>query len=359
MSKMRKSDIQALIVEDSEADFALLADTLSRQIPGVVSERVESDAQLRAALARRSWDLIISDHHLPGYSSTEALATLREFDAFVPFLIVSGTIGEEAAVRAMQAGADDYLIKGSLARLGAAIQRALSAAVTRRERDQAQLALADSKQQLEALSAHLQTSIEALRSSIAREIHDDIGSALTALRFDLDWLARLNDAAITERAAQAAQMLNQAQLACQRIMRNLRPPILEAGLVPALLWVCSQFRQRHDIRLELRFNRDPLVLPDEAALTVFRCVQEALTNIGKHSGAKHALIDIVQDDDDFSVEISDDGVGLDAAALNKPASFGLRGLRERARSVNGWLELPPTQKGCVLLLTLSTPADLR
>ncbi len=353
---MQKTAIYALVVEDSEADFTLLVDHLSRQDTGVVCERVETDAQMRAALQRRTWDLIISDHHLPAFSSTAALLTLREFDAFVPFLIVSGTIGEDAAVQAMHAGADDYLIKGKLTRLGAAIRRALAAAATRRERDQATIALADSKRQLQALSVHLQTSAEALRSSIAREIHDDIGSALTALRFDLDWLARMNDPQIAERTAQAALMLGQAHVACQRIMRNLRPPVLEAGLVAALQWLCTQFRQRHPTGLELRYNRDPLQLSDEAALTVFRFVQEALTNISKHAAAKHAIIDVVQYDSDFSVEISDDGVGLSASDLNKPASFGLRGLRERALSINGWLELPPTQKGCVLLLTLSSQA---
>ncbi len=352
---MRKTT-DALVVEDSEADFVLLLDTLSRQAVDVVCERVETEPEMRAALKRKNWDLVISDHHLPSFSSTGALQTLREVDRFIPFLIVSGTIGEEAAVQAMHAGADDYLIKGKLARLGAAIRRALEASEARRERDQAQIALANSKLQLQALSAHLQSSIEAERKSIARELHDDVGSALTALKFDLDWLTRLNEPKIAERTEQAVQMLNQAQVACQRIMRNLRPPILEAGLVPALQWLSVQFRQRHPIRLDLRLNKDLLELSDEAALTVFRTVQEALTNIGKHSKARNAIIDVVQSDDSLSVEISDDGIGLAPADLDKPASFGLRGLRERALVINGWLEISGLPAGTVLLLTLGRPA---
>lgn len=351
-----QTPIHALVIEDSEDDFALLVDTLSRQAVDIACERVETESEMRAALKRDAWDLVISDHHLPGFSSGGALLTLREFDSFIPFLIVSGTIGEEAAVLAMHSGADDYLIKGRLTRLGAAIRRALDAADARRERDQAQNALAESKLQLQALSAHLQSSIEAERKAIARELHDDVGSALTALKFDLDWLIRLNEPSIAERAGQAVQMLNQAHNACQRIMRNLRPPILEAGLVPALQWLCTQFRQRHMTRLELRFNKDPLDLSDEASLTVFRCVQEALTNIGKHSKASNAIIDVVQSDDSFSVEISDDGLGLTSVDLEKPASFGLRGLRERALSVNGWLEVSTAPSGTVLLLTLGRQA---
>lgn len=344
--------LYALVVEDSEPDYALLVDTLSRQAIDIVCERVDTESGMRAALRRRTWDLVVSDHHLPGFSSMGALSTLREFDSFTPFLIVSGTIGEEVAVAAMHAGADDYLLKGNLARLGAAVRRAIDSAKVRREREKVQTALAESRRQLQALSAHLQSSIEAERRSIARELHDDVGSALTALKFDLDWLSRLKEPGVTERCVQAVQMLNQTQLACQRIMRNLRPPILEAGLAPALQWLGTQFRQRHKIQLDLRFNRDLLALSDDAALTVFRTVQEALTNIGKHSNATRASIDVVQSDESLSVEISDNGIGIKEDDLAKAASFGLRGLRERALAVNGWLEVSISPSGTALLLIL-------
>lgn len=344
--------IQVLVAEDSEDDFILLESTLRRQGIAAQCERIETAQAMREALARQSWDLVISDHQMPSFSSFDALATLRESDAFVPFMIVSGTIGEDLAVAAMQAGADDYLVKGRLARLGAAIRRALASSQTRRERDLAERELAESRQQLQALSAHLQSSIEDERRSIAREIHDDVGSALTGLKFDLDWLVRQSDARIAERARQAQAVLAQAQEACQRIMRDLRPPVLEAGLLPALQWLTSQFRQRYPIGLELHSNRDPLTVSDDVALTVFRTAQEALNNIGKHSGARQARIDVVQRADGLSVEIVDDGRGLTSDDRRKPGSFGLRGLAERALAVGGWLEVEGNSRGTVLLLTI-------
>lgn len=344
--------IQVLVVEDSEADYVLLEDTLRRQGIAARCERVETAEQMRSALSHQPWDLVISDHQLPAFSSLAALETLRETEPFMPFMIVSGTIGEDMAVAAMQAGADDYLIKGRLARLGAAIRRALDASATRRERDAAQRQLADSQQQLRALSAHLQDSIEAERRSIAREIHDDVGSALTGLKFDLEWFTRQGNEKVTERSRQAALTLTQAQEACQRIMRNLRPPVLEAGLLPALQWLASQFRQRHAIALELRSNVDPIAVSDEVALVVFRTVQEALTNIGKHSGAGRAKIDLVQGSAGLSVEVTDDGRGLSPTDRAKSGSFGLRGLAERAVAVDGWLDIEGGQRGTTLLLTI-------
>lgn len=347
-----KPRIQILVVEDSDDDYQLLATTLGRQGIDAYCERVETGPDMAAALRRQAWDLVISDHHLPAFSSEGALQTLRDHNTYMPFMIVSGTIGEDAAVAAMRAGADDYLIKGRLARLGAAINRALEAARVRRERQQAQTELAESRRQLQLLSAHLQTSNEAERRAIAREIHDDVGSALTALKFDLEWITRHGDAAAAQRSREAMLMLQEAQTASQRIMRNLRPPILEAGLVPALQWLAAQFRQRHTIALDLKINRERIDIAEDLALTVFRTVQEALTNVGKHSKAQHATIDVVLDNTQLSVEVSDDGQGLSAGDLEKSGSFGLRGLVERAAAAGGWFEAYPGNPGTTVMLTL-------
>lgn len=351
-----KPRIQILVVEDSDDDYQLLLATLGRQGVNAYCERVETGPDMAAALRRQAWDLVISDHHLPAFSSEGALQTLREHNSYMPFMIVSGTIGEDTAVAAMRAGADDYLIKGRLTRLGAAIDRALDAARARREREQAQTELAESRRQLQLLSAHLQTSTEAERRAIAREIHDDVGSALTALKFDLEWISRHADAAAAQRSREAMLMLQEAQTASQRIMRNLRPPILEAGLVPALQWLAAQFRQRQAMTLDLKINRDRIDIADELALTVFRTVQEALTNVGKHSNARHAAVDVVLDDTQLSVEISDDGQGLGAGDLEKSGSFGLRGLIERAAAAGGWLEAYRGNPGTTVLLTLEIAA---
>jgi two-component system sensor histidine kinase UhpB len=131
--------LRVLLVEDSEDDALLLVRMLRRGGYDPVWERVDTPAAMEAALDGGSWDLIISDHSMPGFSSLAALRLLRR-KGFVdlPFIIVSGQIGEDAAVSAMKAGAHDYLMKDNLARLNSAIERELRDAEVRRERRQAE-----------------------------------------------------------------------------------------------------------------------------------------------------------------------------------------------------------------------------
>ncbi|MCX7274418.1 MAG: response regulator [Burkholderiales bacterium] len=351
-----KSRIRLLVVEDEEDDFILLSATLGRQGLNVECHRVEDREAMAAALASESWDAVISDHHLPRFSSTEALQTLRDSGKTLPFLIVSGAIGEEVAVEAMRNGADDFLIKGRLARLGPALTNALRAAETRRERIAAEQALRVSEQKLRELSAHLQTAVEEERRAIAREIHDEIGGMLTALRFDLAWMERNGPPPVVARATQALETLGLAQQASQNIARSLRPPVLDAGIVAALEWQLGQFRRRTGLITRFRTNTDQIDLSDEAAMTVYRTVQEALTNVVKHSGATTVALDMVIRESVLSLEIHDDGHGIGAADLDKQHSFGLRGLAERARSVDGWLEVSLGKDGATLMLTVPVAA---
>jgi signal transduction histidine kinase len=125
--------LQVLIVEDSDDDAVLLVRELSAHGYEPVVERVETAGDMRAALKRRSWDVVVSDYSMPSFSGPAALAVLKESRLDIPFIIVSGTIGEETAVDAMRAGAQDFMIKGKLARLLPAIERGIREAERRRE----------------------------------------------------------------------------------------------------------------------------------------------------------------------------------------------------------------------------------
>lgn len=129
-----KAPMRILCVEDSDIDFELLQFALRQAGLAHEAVRVEDEVGMRGALSGGCWDVVISDHNLPRFSSAAALRVLRESEPDTPFLIVSGAIGEDAAVAAMQAGADDYLMKHSLKRLAPAIEHALAAATERRQR---------------------------------------------------------------------------------------------------------------------------------------------------------------------------------------------------------------------------------
>lgn len=351
--------LRVLIVEDSAIDYDFLTETLRRQGLDVETFRVDSEASMARALAESRWDAIISDHHLPGFSSAGALETLRRSGLDLPFLIVSGTIGEDAAVEAMHRGADDYLVKGRLARLGAALEHAIAACRARQERARAQAELERSQRQLQSLSAHLLTHLETERAELARELHDEVGGALAAVRFDLAWMERHGDEAIAERARQAMASLSEAMQAAQRLIRELRPPVLDAGLVAALEWLVGRFRRRSGLQVRFATNVETINLDEQQAMVVYRTLQEALTNILKHAHARSVRVDLVVAEDEISLEVSDDGIGLTEADREKDGSFGIRGLAERARRAGGWLEVSGNGagRGCSVLLTLPLRAE--
>lgn len=349
--------VRLLHLEDAEADHALALAHLARAGLRVQAERVETRGEFEAALSRR-WDLILSDYNLPGFSGLEALQMLRDSGRLIPFILVSGEIGEDTAVEAMRNGASDYLLKNRLARLAPAVEHAIQAAETHRARLRADRELHASRLRLSELAQHLQTSVESERNAIARELHDEVGGALTALKFDLDWIGRHSQApAVRERVASALETVTAAIGTSQRLMHNLRPAILEQGLVPALQWMASNFERRSGVECHFRSRHDSLPLPAGVPLVAYRTAQEALTNISKHAHASKVTIDLSLSGGVLSLEVVDNGRGLGAGDLAKAQSFGIRGLKERALTVGGWVELSSSARGTTLIL--SVPLDGR
>ena len=343
-------------MEDSEDDHALTLLQLRRAGLTVELHRVETLPAFEAALAQ-PWDAILSDYSLPGFTGLDALARLRSTGLVLPFILVSGEIGEDMAVEAMRSGASDYLLKHNLARLVPALERAIEAAEARRARLKADRELAASRERLSELAQHLQTSIESERTSISREIHDDVGGSLTALKFDLAWVARrVKEPEVLQRVQSAIETVTYAIEASQRIMHNLRPAILEQGLVAALQWMTQRFEKRTGIVTVFRTSHETLPnLPQGVPLVAYRTAQEALTNVSKHAQARKVTVDLSLSHGVLSLEVVDDGCGLSEGALSKARSFGIRGLHERAGTVGGWMDLSSSSAGTSLIL--SVPLD--
>ena len=345
--------LRILHLEDSEDDHALTVLQLGRAGLQAEFRRVEDLDVFEAALAE-PWDAVLSDYNLPGFTGLDALALFRGKGLILPFILVSGEIGEAMAVEAMRCGASDYLLKQNLARLAPALERAIEASESRRARLMADSELAASRQRLSELAQHLQTSIESERSAISREIHDDVGGSLTALKFDLAWMARrVKDPEVLQRVASAMDTVTHAIESSQRIMHNLRPAILEQGLVAALQWMTRGFEQRHGVTAVFRSSHEVLpVLPAGVALVAYRTAQEALTNVSKHARATRVTVDLSLSHGVLSLEIVDNGCGLDDGALAKARSFGIRGLHERADTVGGWIDLSSSVAGTMLMLSV-------
>lgn len=348
-----QAPVRILHLEDSRVDHALVKFALQRSQMVCELHLVDALEDFQRELESHYHDIVVADYHLPGFTGLDAWEVVRRSGIEIPFVILSGAIGEAAAVDAMHRGVSDYLLKDNMNRLAHVIQRALEVSETRKAKIRADAELAASRQRLAELAEHLQVSIEQERADIAREIHDDIGGALAAVKLDMAWVARRDqDTETRQHLDTALEMLQHALGASQRIMMNLRPPILDQGLVAAVLWLASGFEKRTGVRVLVRRSSEFIEVPRDVQLVAYRCAQEALTNISKHANATSVDIDLSDREGVLTLEVNDNGQGMSADALRKSKSFGLLGLKERAEKVHGWLDVSSTPRGTSVILSV-------
>jgi signal transduction histidine kinase len=349
--------LSILHLEDNLADHELVRHTLRRSDLNCEWIHVDTLEDFERAVGEAPVDAILADYHLAGFSGMDAWEWLQSTGRELPFIIVSGAIGEATVADAMVRGVSDYVDKNHLGRLPMVLQRALDFFETRRARAQAARELAESRQRLVNLTEHLQASIDRERADIAREIHDDIGGSLAAVKLDLAWIGRrVADEETRAHVDAALAMAEHALGASQRIMRNLRPSVLDQGLVPALEWLAKTFSERTGIAVRWLGRVPQARWSKDVEMVAYRTAQEALTNALKHSGATEVRLELSDLEGFLTLEITDNGCGASATDLAKLQSFGLLGLRERAQTVGGWLDVV-TAKGAGMSLILSVPLD--
>ncbi len=209
--------------------------------------------------------------------------------------------------------------------------------------------LKESHERLKEVSSHIMAAREHERIRIAREIHDDLGGNLTAIKIDLDWLARNTgsgigvgdggNAAWVAKIRTVSQMVDRTIDSIQRISRDLRPGIMDFGIAAAIEWEAREFSKRLGIPCEVTGTQQDIELEQDMAISVFRIFQEALTNIAKHGHASHTWVRLDADvsKGQLQLEVRDDGCGITPADTSKFNSFGIRGMIERAGLLDGKL----------------------
>lgn len=212
--------------------------------------------------------------------------------------------------------------------------------VLERERDRLEGLVRDRTATLSELANHLQQVREEERGHLARELHDELGALLTAAKLDVARLKSKIDATapdVSERLKHLTETLNSGIALKRRIIEDLRPSSLSnLGLTAALEILTREYAERAGIDVET--SLEPVQLPDAAQLTVYRMVQEALTNIGKYAKASKVLVSVHGYPTHVSVQVRDDGVGFDPGTV-RPTSHGLAGMRHRVEAAGGRLTL--------------------
>jgi PAS domain S-box-containing protein len=315
-------------------------------------------------LAGRKWTRFVHDDDLAGVTSqwTESLASgkaleveerLRRRDGIFRWHLVRALpVRDERGRIDRWVGTcvdiDDQkqaqvLLKSSRERLETAVT------LRTQELVKANAALRASEEKLRKLSAHLQSAREAERTAVAREIHDELGALLTAVKMDLArYLRNCHDMpqASQDLLTGVAALVDTSIQTLRRIATQLRPSILDhLGLWPALEWQLDEFQNRYGVRCHIEFNAMPSGLAKDAQTALFRIVQEALTNVARHAQATRVRLIVGEADGCAAIEIVDDGVGIPPEKLSDPTSCGIQGMHERAEAFGGRITLKSTRGG--------------
>jgi two-component system sensor histidine kinase UhpB len=219
--------------------------------------------------------------------------------------------------------------------------RMLGATLDTTGRRLAEESLRASHEQLRHLAHRLDEVREKEVTRISREIHDELGHALTALRLDLGWMLpklQRNRALVREKAAEMLALVDTTIDSVRRIAAGMRPPVLEdLGLTAALEPLLQRFAGQTGLTVELEAGTDDV--PIVARRALYRIVQEALTNIVRHAKARRVRVSLECSTDRIALEVTDDGIGIPAGAIDDPGSLGLVGMRERAAALGATFDM--------------------
>jgi two-component system sensor histidine kinase UhpB len=339
-----ESLLRILHLEDDPNDAALVQSTLETGGITCAITCVQTHADFVAALEHGGVGLILSDFSVPAFDGFSALEIVDARFPDVPFILVSGTLGEELAIDSLQRGATDYVLKQRLTRLVPAVHRAMQEVKVRVERKQAEAKRKEYSRKLQELSRRLVEAQETERRNIARELHDEIGQALTVMQLNLQAMLQSPGAdALAPRLTESLAVVERVLEQVHDISLNLRPSMLDdLGLEPALRWYTN--RQAALAGLQAEFAMDPLErrLDPIIETECFRIAQEALTNVVRHAQARTVTVELHNKDGRLQLGVRDDGVGFEVAPVREQAvrgvSLGLLGMEERATLAGGGLE---------------------
>jgi signal transduction histidine kinase len=334
-----KDEIRILLLEDIPSDGELVRHALRVAGISFVLERVETRSEFIAEITRFRPDLILSDFSLPSFNGMAALEIALQKCPDVPFIFVTGSLGEEVAIDTLKKGATDYVLKHRLTRLAPAIHRALREACERTQRKRAEEQLRESHKQLRSLSVFLQYVREEERTRISREVHDELGQALTGLKLQLTWLgSRLPKRVpvLHEKVDAMSEHIDDTIQTVRRIATALRPGVLDtAGLLAAIEWQAHEFERQTGIQCRVHTNIQDTLWDEDLNTAFFRIFQETLTNIIRHANATRVNVHLTEAENEFVLEVKDNGRGISEAEIRNTNSIGLLGMQERAALLGG------------------------
>lgn len=344
------SNTRILIVEDEIVIADLLKNILLMR-GYEVTDIVTNGTDAVRAITVKQPDMILMDIKIQG--DRDGIETAREiYQRFsIPSIYITAHADDETIRRAAATASYGYIIKPFKEDV---IFATIEMAVTKFRLEKELMAR---NEELQNLTAHMESIREEERKKISREIHDRLGQSLTALRIDCSWLqSHVDDPGGRDpRVAKTALMIrliDETLDDVRNICAELRPGILDhLGLVAAIRWQGGEIEKRSGIAFKQSFCSEELEIDGDIAITIFRIYQEIVTNIVRHSGATEVRVSIMKNEEGHIMTVRDNGTGITPEQAARPTSFGLIGMRERARLCGGSLTVSGEPgKGTVVVL---------
>lgn len=347
---MDASPHSILIVDDDATNRLALEGILKPMAVRAVMAASGEEA-LRRVL-ETDFAAIVMDVRMPGIDGFTTASMIRERNRSrnTPIIFMTSALEDMGSMfKGYQAGAVDYLVKPIVAEVLRSklavfvglhdMNRMLSAELA--ERTLTEQRLRTSEESLRALAAHLQSVREEERIHIAREIHDELGQALTGLKYDIGALAKgcSADPDVAERTRNLGLAIDKIINSVRRISSGLRPEVLdEIGLSAAIEWQAREFSRRTGVRCQVEIDPDFHDPDRERSTAIFRIFQELLTNVARHANATRVRVSLT-DGETIHLRLEDNGRGMDSKLFENPRSLGFMGLRERALAFGGSIEV--------------------
>lgn len=356
-----------LAVDDDQRNLLALQELL--QAPGQSLVLARSGEEALSCVEREEFAVILLDARMPGMDGFATARRIRERPGprHTPIIFLTAAYEDLASIfRGYEVGAVDYIVKPLIPEVlrskiavfvdlynkNVALQREIAERRVTEER------LRESEENLRALAARLQSVREEEQIRIAREIHDELGQALTGLKMDLSWLANAlkpEQQALLEKTNGMFRLIDGTIRSVRRIASGLRPEVLdEIGLTAAISWQARDFQVRSGIRCNVELPADGPALDTARSTAVFRIFQELLTNVARHAHATRVDVRMGVDGNTMWLRVQDNGRGISESKLNSSKSLGFLGMRERVLPFDGTIDIRG-QRGKGTTVTIRIP----
>ena len=348
--------IRVLLVDDDQDDFLIVSDMLSEaEDTRFELDWVQTYEAGLEAISRREHDVYLLDYFMGEKDGLELLTIAIEHGCKAPVIFLTAHGNYLVDLKAMKAGASDYLVKGQFS--APILKRSIRYSIMSKrieeelklrtlELGQTLAELEESKEELKLLASQLISAQEDERKRLTREIHDSIGSSLSAVKFCIENVAaRLNrDPEVGEALAMLSRAMGHAIDESRRIMSDLRPSMLDdLGILSTIRWFCREFESIYSgFGVEKDIRIEETQVPENLKIIIFRIIQEAMNNAAKYSGVKEISLSLSFENGSIVLCVSDVGKGFDRASAGskgRGSGFGLTSMRERAELSGGKFEI--------------------